>query len=142
MRFPSEAWLRALVEAVNRQPDLAAALAGLDADLGAVVEADPPHLPRAFAAYGRQHGGRIAELRVLSDPDDLLELEPAYLVRARYGVWKALLRGEDPVRAALAGRVRVEGDLEALVCRAHYRYVIDAAMAGFATEFADDGGPR
>jgi hypothetical protein len=137
--FPSEAWLRAVVEAVNRQPELPGALAGLGADLGAVVEPAPPHLGRAFAVYGRQRGGRIAEVRVLADEDDLLELEPAYVVRASYGVWKALVRGEDPVRAALSGRVRVEGDLQALLRRAGYRPILVAALATVTTEFADEG---
>ncbi|HVI74479.1 MAG TPA: SCP2 sterol-binding domain-containing protein [Anaeromyxobacteraceae bacterium] len=142
MIFPSEAWLRAVVEAVNRHPELPRALAGLGPDLGAVVEPEPPGLRRAFAVYGRQEGGRIAAVRVLADEDDLWELEPAYVVRASYGVWKALVRGEDPVRAALSGRVRVEGDLQALLRRAGYRPILDAALASVATEFADEGeGP-
>ncbi|HET9594981.1 MAG TPA: SCP2 sterol-binding domain-containing protein [Anaeromyxobacteraceae bacterium] len=142
MLFPSESWLAAVVAAVNRHPDLPAALAGLGRDLAAVIEADPPALPAPVAAYARQVGGRIAGVRVLPDPDDLYELEPAYVVRAPYGVWKALLRGDDPVKAALSGRVRVEGDLQALVRRAHYRYVVDAALASIATEFVDERGGR
>jgi putative sterol carrier protein len=81
-------------------------------------------------------------VRVLPDPDEIWELEPAYVVRAPYRIWKALLRGEDPVRAVLSGRVKVEGDLEALVRRANYRYVIDAALASVATVFVDEGGRR
>jgi hypothetical protein len=138
--FPSEAWLAALVAAANRHPDLSAALAGLGRDLAAVIEADPPALRASVAAYARQEDGRLAAVRVLADPDDVYELEPAYVVRAPYRVWKALLRGDDPVKAALGGRVRVEGDLQALVRRAHYRYVVDAALAGVATEFMDEGG--
>jgi hypothetical protein len=137
--FPSEPWLAALVAAANRHPDLAAALAGLGEDLAAVIEAEPPAVPRPLAAYGRQRGGRL-EVRVLADPDDLYELEPAYVVRAPYRVWKALLCGDDPVKAALSGRVRVEGDLQALVRRARYRYVMDAALQCVPTEFPDEGG--
>ena len=50
-------------------------------------------------------------------------------------MWKGLLNGADPVKAALSGRVRVEGDLEALVRRSSYRYVVDAALAAITTEF-------
>ncbi len=138
MRFPSEPWVAAAVAAVNRHPDLAAALDGLGRDLAAVIEADPPALREAFAVYGRQERGRITGVRVLPDPDDIWELEPAYVVRAPYRVWKALLCGGDPVQAALSGRVKVQGDLEALVRRAHYRYVVDAAVAELATEFVDE----
>jgi putative sterol carrier protein len=86
------------------------------------------------AVYAEQERGRVARARVLADEDDVLELEPAYVVRAPYRVWRALLEGGDPVRAALSGQVRVEGDLEALVRRARYRYVVDAALAAVATE--------
>jgi SCP-2 sterol transfer family len=138
--FPSEAWLAAVLAEVNRHPQLAEALAGLGPDLAAVVEADPPALRTPFAAYGRQERGRIAAWRVLPDPDDIWELEPAYVVRAPYRVWKALLNGEDPVKAALSGRVKVEGDLQALVRRVHYRSIVDGAVAKVATHFADEQG--
>jgi hypothetical protein len=141
--FPSEQWLAALLAEVNRHPDLAAALAGLGADLAAVVEADAPALWTAFAAYGRHERGRIVSWRVLADPDEIWELEPAYVVRAPYRVWKGLLQGEDPVKAALSGNLRVEGDLQALVRRAHYRAIVDGALAKVTTDFIDvRGGGR
>jgi hypothetical protein len=140
VRFPSPEWAAALVAALNRQPDLAAALSGLAADLAAVVEAAPPAVPEDLAVWGRHQGGRIAEWRMLEDPDEILEIEPAYVVRASYRVWKALLRGDDPLQAALSGRVRVQGDLEALVRRARFRHVVDAALAAVPTAFADEAG--
>jgi hypothetical protein len=138
--FLSESWLRAVVGAANEHPDLAVALRGLGRDLAAVVEPEPPILRRPIAVYGRQENGRIAGVRLLADTDEIWELEPAYVVRAPYRVWKSLLRGGDPIQAALSGRVRVEGDLEALVRRASYRYIVDAALGSVETEFADEGG--
>lgn len=140
MIFPSEPWLAALVAAANQHPDLPDALQGLGRDVAAVVEAEPPALRKTFAVYGRQDRGRIAGVRVLADLDEIWELEPAYVVRAPYEVWKALVRGEDPIRAALSGRVKVQGNLEALVRRAGYRHVLDAALGCVETEFADEGG--
>lgn len=140
MLFPSKAWLEAVVEALNRHPALPEAMSGLGSDLAAVVEADPPALAVPFVAYGRQERGRIAGVRVLADPDEIWELEPAYVVRAPYRVWKSLLGGADPLKAALSGEVRVEGDLEALVRRARYRYIVDGVLATLATEFADGRG--
>jgi putative sterol carrier protein len=64
----------------------------------------------------------------------VLELEPAYVIRAPYRTYRALLGGADPVQAALSGRVKVEGDLEALVRRAGFRHVVDAALAAVETE--------
>jgi hypothetical protein len=135
VRFASREWIEAIVSALNAQPDLARALAGLGTDAAFVVEADRPCWPADVAAYARQERGRVATWRLLADVDDVLELEPAYVVRAPYAIWRGLLNGEDPVRAALSGRVRVEGDLEALVRRSGYRHVIDAALGAVVTEF-------
>lgn len=141
MRFASPEWLEAVVEAVNLHPDLGRAIAGLGADLAAVVERERPHFPHGVAAWGRHAGGRIVEWRVLPDEDDVLELEPAYVVRAPYRLWKDAMQGRlDPVQAALAGRFRVKGDLEGLVRRANFRYIVDEALRAVATEFPDEVG--
>lgn len=134
MRFASREWIEAVVAAVNAQPDLPKALAGLPRDAAFVVEADGRAFPRSVAVHAEQEGGRVARWRILPDEDDILELEPAYVIRAPYAVWKSLLKGGDPVKAALSGQVRVEGDLEALVRRSGYRRVVDAALAAVRTE--------
>jgi hypothetical protein len=134
LRFASREWIEALIAALHAQPDLGRALEGLGRDAALVVEAEPPAFPRTVAVHAGHEGGRIVRWRILADEDETLELEPAYVLRAPYGVWKALLRGGDPVQAALSGRVRVEGDLEALVRRARYRYVVDAALRAVVTE--------
>jgi hypothetical protein len=134
VRFASREWIEAVVAALNAHPDLPAALAGLAADGALVVERDGPAWPRDVAAWARQENGRVAAWKLLPDSDDLLELEPAYVLRAPYRIWRVLLAGGDAVRAALSGRVKVEGDLEALVRRSGYRYVVDAALAAVRTE--------
>jgi hypothetical protein len=135
MRFASREWIDAVAAALNAQPDLPRALAGLGRDAAFVVEPERTAFPRAVAVYAEQAAGRVARWRVLPDEDDILELEPAYVIRAPYLTWRALFRGGDPVKAALSGAVRVEGDLEALVRRTGYRYVVDAALAAVPTEF-------
>lgn len=134
MRFGSREWIDALVAALNAQPGLGPALRGLGTTAALVVEADPPAWPRTVAAWAEQRGGRIARWRLLADEDEILELEPDYVIRAPYGTVKAILRGADAVQAALSGRVKVEGDLEALIRRAQHRGVVDAALAAVQTE--------
>src|SRR5512143_903002 len=135
MRFASRERIDAVAAALNAQPDLARAREGHGRDAAFGVEAERPAFPATVAVHAEQDRGRIARWRVLADEDDILELEPAYVLRAPYGTWKALVRGDDPVKAALSGAVKVEGDLEALVRRTGYRYVVDAALAAVRTEF-------
>jgi hypothetical protein len=135
MRFGSREWISAVAASLDAQPDLPRALAGLPGDAAFVVGAERPAFPRALVVHVEQERGRIARWRVLPDEDDLLEIEPAYVLRAPYGVWKAILLGGDPVQAALSGKVRVDGDLEALVRRAGYRSVVEAALRAVPTEF-------
>ena len=139
MLFASSGWLDAVAREVNAHPDLGRALSGLGADLAAVIERDASHFPRGGGAWGRQESGRIVAWRVLEDEDDVLELEPAYVVRAPLALWKDLLTGRaDPVQAALSGRLKVKGDLEGLVRRAGYRYIVDEALRRVPTEFPDE----
>ncbi len=134
MRFGASEWWKAVVAALQEHPDLPAALSGLGRDGALVVEADPPAWPRPVAVWAEQRAGRIARWRLLADEDEVLELAPAYVVRAPYRTVRALLQGADPVQAALTGRVRVEGDLAALLRRTRYRHVIDDALAAVPTE--------
>jgi hypothetical protein len=134
VRFASPEWIGAFVRALNAQPELPRALEGLPRDAAVVIAAEPPAFPRTVAVHGEQERGRIVRWRVLDDEDELLELEPAYVLRAPFGVWRSLLAGGDPIQAAFSGKVRVEGDLEALVRRAGYRSVVDAALREIRTE--------
>ena len=90
-------------------------------------------LPRTAGSSGSR--------RARATPDDLDELEPAYVARAPYSVWKGLLTGRrcDPVEAVLrSGSIRVQGDLQPLVERLPYKGVARArARAELATGFVD-----
>jgi len=134
VRFGSREWLSALMAALDVHPELSEALSGLGRDAAFVVEADPPAWPCTVVAWVEQRAGRIARFRLLEDEDEILELEPAYVIRAPYRAVRALLEGADPVQAALTGRVRVEGDLEALIRRIRYRHVLDEALGEIETE--------
>jgi hypothetical protein len=134
LRFGSPEWLEAIAAGLEAHPETAAALSGLGRDAAFVVEAEPPAWPRTLAVWAEQRAGRLGRWRVLADEDEVLELAPAYVFRAPYRTVRALLQGGDPVQAALSGRVRVEGDLEALLRRAHYRHVLEDVLAAVATE--------
>lgn len=137
--FPSREWAEAAIALLNADPKSVEAGLGWDGDFGVVIDAEPGKLAAAFVAHIEPSGGRVEKLRVLKDPDDLEEIEPAYLARAPYSVWKALLRGElDPVEAVLRRRISIQGDVQPLIERARHKGIADRLLAKLETTFADE----
>jgi len=137
--FPSREWAEQAIALLNGDPETAEAGLGWEGDFGVVIDAEPGKLPRAFVAHIEPHAGKVKRLRVLADPDDLEEIEPAYLARAPYSVWKALLLGTlDPVEAVLRRRITIQGDVQPLIERARHKGIADRLLAKLETVFADE----
>ena len=137
--FPSKEWCEEAVRLVNEDPERALAARGWLGEIGVIVDAEPGKLPRAFVVHVVPRDARIEKLRVLEEPDDLDELEPAYLARAPYSVWKELLRGSlDPVEAVLRRRIAVKGDLQQLIERLRFKGIADRVFAQLKTEYVDE----
>lgn len=137
--FPSKEWCQAAVQLANRDPQSALAGAGWQGDFGAVVEAERGKLERHFTVYAVPAGGRISRLEFPPDPDDLEELEPAYLAKAPYSVWKALLQGSmQPVEAVLTSRVQLRGEIQPLLERMKYKGIADRVLSQLPTRFIDE----
>lgn len=137
--FPSRGWAEAAMAMVNADPESVEAARGWSGDFGLVIEAEAGKLEEHFVAWVRPEGGRIAELRVLVDPDDLDELEPAYRVRAPYSVWKGLLLGRvDPVQAILQRQLRIDGDVQPILERMRYKDIATRVLRRLETRFIDE----
>ncbi|WP_224246190.1 SCP2 sterol-binding domain-containing protein [Hyalangium gracile] len=138
-KFPSKEWCEEAVRITNADHESVAAGQGWTGDFGAIVDAEPGKLAKTFVIHIVPKNGRLEKLRVLDDPDDLDEFEPAYVARAPYSVWKELLRGTlDPVEAVLKRRIAVKGDLQPLIERMRYKGIADRVFAQLKTEFIDE----
>jgi putative sterol carrier protein len=136
--FPTEAWCRAAIALAEADPEFAPACDGFAGDFAVVMLADAS-LPQPFCLHLRPEAGRAMNFRLLADPDEADALDAAYLARADYGTWKALLRGElDPVEALLRRKIQVRGDVQPLIERARFRGVIDRVLARLETTFVDE----
>jgi putative sterol carrier protein len=141
--FPSKEWCEEAIRLLNADPEIALAGQGWTGDFGAVVDAEPGKLARPFVAHVVPKDGKVVKFRALTDPDDLDEFEPAYVVRAPYSVWKGLLLGQvDPVEAVLKRRIAVQGDVQPLIERMRYKGIADRVFAQLQTQFADEQGKR
>lgn len=137
--FPSKEWCEQAVALVNGDPEAELAGKGWNGDFGAIIEAEDGRLSQHFCIYVVPSGGRLEKFEVLRDPDDFEDIEPAYLARAPYSVWKGLLTGTlDPIETVLKGRIKMRGDLQPLMERMRYRGIADRVFATLDTQFVDE----
>ncbi|MGO8969148.1 MAG: hypothetical protein ACLQDQ_06220 [Myxococcaceae bacterium] len=138
--FPSRAWCEEALRLLEADPETVRAGLGWTADIGVVVEAEAGKLDRPFVVYLRPVEGKVESWRILVDPDDLDEFDPAYRIEAPYSVWKGFLLGTlDPVEAVLRQRVHVKGDLQPLVERMQHKGLAERVLQRIETHFVDEG---
>ena len=137
--FPSREWADEAMRLANADPEVEAAGADWVGDFGIVIDAERGKLDAAFTVHVVPRSGRVERCKVLRDPDELEELEPAYLARAPYSVWKALIKGElDPVEALLRRQITLAGNVQPLIERARYKGIGDRVLAQIPTVWADE----
>jgi putative sterol carrier protein len=137
--FPSKEWCEEAIRALNADPEVLEAGAGWEGDFGAIIEPEPDTLPREFCVHVIPMNGRIVKFKVVTDRDDFDEIEPAYLVRARYSVWKGLIQGRaDPLEAVMKGKISVKGNLQPLLERLRYSGIAKRVLSALETKFAEE----
>ena len=136
--FPSREWCEEAIRLVNEDPEIALAGDGWQGDFGVIIEPEGA-LTEAFVVHVVPEAGRITSWEVLDDPDDLEDLEPAYVARAPYSIWKALMVGTlDPIEAVLRRRVSMTGDLQPLIERLRYKAIAERVFGSLGTRFVDE----
>jgi putative sterol carrier protein len=116
-RFPSEQWFRDFVDLINGSAEYAEAAGDWEeGDVALLIEAEPDKgVPTDVWAlldlwHGSCRGGGLV--------DEARGREAAFLIRAPYARWRDVVRGElEPVKAMMQGKLRVKGDLPAILRR-------------------------
>ena len=134
--FPSEEWCREAIALAEADPEAEVAGRGWEGDFCCVMNPEPPHLAAPFAIYLKPSGGKVVEFRVLDDLDEIEEIDPAYVARASYSVWKGLVTGElDPIEAVLRRRIELKGDVQPIIEKARYKSIVERVLSKVKTEF-------
>ncbi len=137
--FPSKEWCEEVTRLANADPESAAAGQGWEGDFGAIIEAEQGKLASPFAVHWIPKNGRISQMRVLGDPDELEEIEPSYLARAPYSIWKGIIQGKlDPMEQLVKRRLTITGDAQPLIERIRYKGIGARILSKLSTEFADE----
>lgn len=105
--FGSMEWLNAYVDLFNSKPAMQEALKGLTAKVAYEFTDRPDIAPK----YVLIEQGAIRDHGEMGDPGEV-----DYIIRANYGVWKSMTLGElDPMNALMANKVKVSGNMAALL---------------------------
>jgi putative sterol carrier protein len=138
--FPSEEWLRAYVERINDSPAYREAAADWEGDLSYVLEPEPDKgVPEEVWIWLDLWHGTCRAARYGISPEE--GQRARFVIRAPYSRWKDVIRKElDPVKGIMQGKLRLRGDLPAILrhVRAANELVNIAALV--PTDFVDEKG--
>jgi putative sterol carrier protein len=135
-KFPSKEWCEQAVGLLNQDPEVPLASRGWKGDLAMIIDPEPGKLDRPFVVHSHPKEGQPISFKILPDPDDLDEIEPVYLIRAPYSIWRGMIEGTiDPMEAVLRRRIAVKGDLQPLIERLKFKAIADRVLASLKTDF-------
>jgi putative sterol carrier protein len=112
--FPSEAWFTAFEIEINASAEYREAAADWEGDIAFLVKAEPDKgVPSdVWGWLDLWHG----ECRGAGLIDEARGAEAAYGITAPYTRWKDVIEGElDPIKGMMQGKLKVRGDLPAIV---------------------------
>ena len=136
-RFPSAEWFSEYCAAINSSETHAAAAIDWEGDVTFVVE-DEPHkgVPQTIWAWLDLHRGMCRGARLVAQDEG----EAArFVITAPYSRWKEVILGRlDPIRGMREGKLRLDGDLPAIVAHVEAAKILVGLAASIPTEFPDD----
>lgn len=136
-RFPSAEWLEAFKDAINARPEHRELARDWEGDVTLVVEAEPERglIENVYAWLDLWHG-ECRQAKVVS----IDEGERArFVISAPYTRWKDVIRGKlEPIRGMREGKLRLSGDLPAIVEYARAADLLVRLAASIPTEFPDE----
>ena len=105
--FGSSEWLNAYVKLFNENPELIDSLGDFTARIGYEFTDRPDIAPK----YAYLESGKILEHGEMK-PDDPMD----FVIKANYETWRVMTLGElDPMNALMSGKVKVQGNMAALL---------------------------
>ena len=113
--FPGKAWFEAYVARINTSKVYAECAATWEGDVTFMIEPEPRlGVPEPIYCWLDLWHGRCRTVRFGVAP---AEAEQAlFVIRAPYSRWKQVIRRElDPVRGMMQGKLKLQGDLQAIV---------------------------
>ncbi|MCK4370167.1 MAG: SCP2 sterol-binding domain-containing protein [Candidatus Lokiarchaeota archaeon] len=132
MKILSEEWVEAFGKAINENPDYKPSALTWEGDMLLVIEPSGKldHEVRVFIGL---HHGECTGTRLVPEGE---EVETEYTMAGPYDNFVAVTKKEiDPIRAIMAGKLRLEGDMAKLMRNTKAALEIVNSLGRFEFEF-------
>jgi putative sterol carrier protein len=107
-KFPSDEWMKAFAEEVNRSESYRKSATNWEGDFYWVVEPGPG-LAKPVILYIDLWHGEAREARTVADEG---EKNPEFVVRAPVGTWQQIIEKKlDAIQALMTGRLKLRGTM-------------------------------
>jgi putative sterol carrier protein len=111
-KFPSDEWIKALAEEVNKSETYAKSAAKWEGDFYFVVEPGPG-LPEAMTLYIDLWHGEARSAKVMEDAS---EKEPEFVIRAPINTWRRVIEKKlDPIQGMITGQLKLKGTMSKIM---------------------------
>ena len=112
LKFPSEGWIRAFKEELNRNKDYAEAAKDGEGNFLFIVNPDE-RLDQETIFYVDLWHGKCRDVGVVSSRD---EKETEFVYEGPYGNWLRLIDGEiDPIKGIMMRKFKLRGDMSKIM---------------------------
>lgn len=111
--FPSDAWIKAMMEDLNASDAYLEAAKNWEGDFFFIIDPGGT-LTRTTVLYMDLYHGRCRSARLVADGE---ELNPAFRLSGPVGNWKKVMTKKlDPMQAMMTGQLKLQGNM-AIVMR-------------------------
>ena len=135
--FPSEAWFASFVAKINASEEYRDAARTWEGDVSLVFEAEPDKgVPSDVWGWLDLWHGECRSGRFVPAEEGA---KARFVVRAPYSRWKDVIRGKlDPVKAIMQGKLKLRGDLPAILRHVRAANELVHLSSEVETEFVDE----
>ncbi len=130
--FPSNEWLEALKEELNRSEAYARAAKDWEGDFYFIITPEG-ELQEPIYLYVDLWHGKCREAYVVDNPE---EKEPAYRLKASPSVWKKVINKQlDPVQGIMSRQLQLQGNMMQIIRNVKAAQELVNCVARVPTEF-------
>lgn len=111
-RFPSDEWIKAMAEEVNRSEAYRKAAANWEGDFYFICEPGPG-VPEPVILYMDLWHGEARSAGAVSQESDK---NPEFIIRAPIGTWRRVIEKKlDPIQGMVTGQLKLEGTMSKIM---------------------------